>query len=115
VHVALCEAALRRAGLPENIMVDCSHGNTDKDPELQPLVARNVASQILEGNRSIMGLMLESNIHAGTQPIPKDLTQLRYGVSVTDPCIDWETTAELLTDLRGRLVDELPRRGPTAA
>jgi len=110
VHVRLCEEALRATGLPENIMVDCSHGNSNKQPELQPLVAENVASQILEGNRSIIGMMLESNLHEGNQAIPKDLAQLRYGVSVTDACIGWETTQELLLSLHARLEDALPRR-----
>ncbi len=110
VNIALCEAALRKAGLSENIMIDCSHGNSSKKPELQPLVAENVANQILEGNKSINGIMLESNIQAGNQPIPKDLGQLEYGVSVTDACIDWETTERLLRDLHGRLKDVLPAR-----
>jgi len=110
VNVALCEAALRNAGLPENIMIDCSHGNSSKKFELQPLVAENVANQIVEGNRSITGIMLESNLHAGNQPLPKDLSQLKYGVSVTDACIDWETTGALLRDLHGRLNEALPLR-----
>jgi 3-deoxy-7-phosphoheptulonate synthase len=110
VNVALCEEALRKAGLPENVMIDCSHGNSSKKPELQPLVAENVANQILEGNKSISGIMLESHIHAGNQPIPKDLNDLKYGVSVTDACIDWETTERLLRKLRDRLKDVLPGR-----
>jgi 3-deoxy-7-phosphoheptulonate synthase len=110
VNIALCEEALRKAGLQENIMVDCSHGNSSKKPELQPLVAENVANQIIEGNKSISGIMLESHIHAGNQPIPKDLKELQYGVSVTDACIDWETTEKLLRDLHGRLKDVLPGR-----
>ncbi len=110
VNVALCEEALRKAGLPENVMIDCSHGNSSKKPELQPLVAENVANQILEGNKSISGIMLESHIHAGNQPIPKDLNDLKYGVSVTDACIDWETTEQLLRKLRDRLKDVLPGR-----
>ncbi len=110
VNIALCEEALRKAGLAENIMIDCSHGNSSKKPELQPLVAENVANQILEGNKSINGIMLESNIQAGNQSIPNDLGQLEYGVSVTDACIDWETTERLLRDLRGRLQDVLPAR-----
>jgi len=110
VHVALCEQALRDAGAPESIMIDCSHGNTNKKPELQPLVAENVASQILEGNRSIVGLMLESHLFPGNQPIPKDLSQLRYGVSVTDGCIGWDATEELLRHLYDRLRDVLPAR-----
>jgi len=110
VNVALCETALRKAGLPENIMIDCSHGNSSKQFELQPLVAENVANQICEGNRSIMGIMLESHIHEGNQPLPKDLKQLRYGVSVTDACIGWDTTEKLLRDLHERLEDRLPSR-----
>ena len=72
VSVALCEQELVKAGLPVNIMVDCSHGNSNKDPELQPLVAENCVNQVLEGNRSLVGLMLESHLHAGNQPIPAD-------------------------------------------
>jgi 3-deoxy-7-phosphoheptulonate synthase len=111
VHITLCEDALAKAGLPQNIMVDCSHANSNKQPELQPLVVENVANQILEGNRSIVGLMIESNIKAGNQAIPSDLSQLEYGVSVTDGCIDWETTAECLRAMRDKLKDVLPVRG----
>ncbi len=110
VHIALCEEALREAGLPENIMVDCSHGNSSKKPELQPLVADNVANQILEGNRSIMGIMLESNLKAGNQKIPADLSKLEYGLSVTDACIDWDTTETLLRDMSGKLEGPLKAR-----
>lgn len=110
VNIALCEEALRKAGLPENIMIDCSHGNSSKKPELQPLVAENVANQILEGNKSISGIMLESHLHAGNQPIPKNLGELSYGISVTDACIDWESTEKLLRDLHGKLKDVLPDR-----
>jgi 3-deoxy-7-phosphoheptulonate synthase len=106
VSVALCEQALHDAGLPVNVVVDCSHGNSNKDPALQPLVAENCVNQIVEGNRSIVGLMLESHLHAGSQPIPADLSQLRYGVSVTDACMDWETTERLLLG-----VDEKLRAG----
>ena len=82
-----------------NIVVDCSHGNSNKDPGVQPLVAENCVTQILDGNRSIVGLMLESHLKAGNQPIPKDLNKLEYGVSITDPCIDWPTTETLLRTL----------------
>ena len=116
VSIALCERELEAAGLPARIVVDCSHGNSNKDPGLQSLVAENVANQILDGNSSIVGLMLESNLHWGSQPIPADRSQLRYGVSVTDPCIDWETTEGLLQSLDARL-RPAPRfaRGPAAA
>ena len=103
VSVALCEQALAEAGLPQNIVVDCSHGNSNKDPSLQPLVAENCVNQVLEGNRSIVGLMLESHLEAGSQKIPPDRKLLRYGVSVTDACIDWATTERLLRDLDARL------------
>jgi 3-deoxy-7-phosphoheptulonate synthase len=107
VSVRLAEAALQKAGLPANIVVDCSHSNSMKDPALQPLVFMDCVHQIKEGNRSIVGLMLESHLNAGSQPIPADLAQLRYGVSVTDACIDWATTSELLrraaTELRPAL------------
>ena len=116
VSIALCERELEAAGLPARIVVDCSHGNSNRDPGLQSLVAENVANQILEGNSSIVGLMLESNLHWGSQPIPADRSALLYGVSVTDPCIDWETTEGLLQSLDARL-RSAPRfaRGPAAA
>ena len=103
VHIAQCEFALREAGLQNNIMVDCSHANSDKQPELQPLVAKDVVRQIVEGNESVIGLMLESHLNAGNQKIPNDLKDLRYGVSVTDGCIDWDTTASLLRELASSL------------
>lgn len=99
VSVALCEQALRKAGLPERIVIDCSHGNSNKDPALQPLVARDCIEQIVNGNKSIIGLMLESNLEAGNQDIPADRSQLRYGVSVTDGCIDWASTEKALREL----------------
>jgi 3-deoxy-7-phosphoheptulonate synthase len=103
VSVALCEQELERARLPVNIVVDCSHGNSNKDPALQSLVAENCVNQVLDGNASIVGLMLESHLHWGNQPIPADLRQLKYGVSVTDACIDWATTERLLLELNARL------------
>jgi len=110
VSIALCEKELSAAKLPLNIAVDCSHGNSNKDYSLQPLVAENCVNQIAEGNGSIVALMLESHLHAGNQPIPQDLSQLKYGVSVTDACIDWGTTEKLLREARGRLRDVLPAR-----
>ena len=103
VHVKLCEEALDKAGLPRNIMIDTSHANSNKQPELQPLVVENVGNQILEGNRSIVGLMIESNLKAGNQSIPEDLSQLEYGVSVTDGCIGWPETEAALRKLREQI------------
>ena len=96
VSVRIAEKALAKAGIEPNIVIDCSHANAMKDHALQPLVFSDVMHQLREGNRSIVGLMLESNLEAGSQPIPEDRSQLRYGVSVTDPCIDWASTEELL-------------------
>ena len=96
--VASAAAALREAGLPDRIVIDCSHANSSKDPEVQPVVARNCIEQVINGNRSIIGLMLESNLNAGNQKITSDLADLEYGVSVTDGCIDWETTQRTLLE-----------------
>jgi len=103
VSLALCERELEKAELPINIVVDCSHGNSNKDPGLQPLVAENLANQILEGNRSLVGFMLESHLNWGNQPLSTDRSKLQYGVSVTDACIDWDTTQKLLLALDERL------------
>jgi 3-deoxy-7-phosphoheptulonate synthase len=103
VSIAGAERELTSAGLPATIVVDCSHGNSNKDPNLQPSVAENCVAQIAEGNRSIVGLMLESHLKGGSQPIPKDLTKLEYGMSITDPCIDWPTTERLLIKLHESL------------
>jgi 3-deoxy-7-phosphoheptulonate synthase len=115
VTIALVEKELARNSLPANIVVDCSHANSNKDPSLQPLVMNDVVHQVIEGNQSIVGTMLESNINAGNQPIPADLSQLKYGVSVTDACIDWTRTEKLLRDARQKLKDILPNRLPRMA
>jgi 3-deoxy-7-phosphoheptulonate synthase len=110
VSIALAEQALAKAGLPRNVVVDCSHANSWKKPELQPLVMRDVIHQIREGNRSVVGLMIESFIEAGNQPIPEDLTKLRYGCSVTDACVGWDTTVEMLRSAHAILKEILPAR-----
>jgi 3-deoxy-7-phosphoheptulonate synthase len=104
-NIARCEQALAEAGVSPNIMVDTSHDNSCKNPELQPGVAEDVTRQILAGNRSVIGLMMESNINAGNQPIPNNLSDLKYGVSVTDGCIDWDTTERCLLDMHRQLKD----------
>jgi len=110
VEIALCERELRAANLPTNIVVDCSHANSNKDYRLQPLVMENCVNQILEGNGSIVGLMIESNLEAGNQPVPDRLDELRYGVSVTDACIDWPTTERVILEARDKLRDVLTAR-----
>ena len=110
VHVAQCEQALRKGGVSTNIMIDCSHANSSKDPNMQPLVLKDVTHQILEGNKSIIGVMLESNINAGNQSIPQDLSKLKYGVSVTDACMDWETTEKAILEMADKLRPVLAAR-----
>jgi len=110
VSIAMCEQELDKAKLPKNIMIDCSHANSNKDPALQPLVLKDISRQIVEGNKSIVGVMIESNINFGSQSIPANLSDLKYGVSVTDGCIDWETTEQALLEMRDKLKDVLPNR-----
>lgn len=113
VNISLTEQALNKAKLPLNIMVDCSHENSNKKPEIQPLVVKDVTNQIIDGNTSIMGLMIESNIGWGNQKIAENLSDLEYGVSVTDACIDWQTTEQTLIDMANQLRDVLPKRNFT--
>jgi len=112
VHVAQAEDELRKGGVNTNIMIDCSHANSNKDPSIQSLVLKDVTHQILEGNQSIIGVMLESNINFGNQKIPKDLSELQYGVSVTDACIDWSETERSIREMANKLKDVLPNRQP---
>ena len=101
--IALCEKKLKAEGLPPRIMIDCSHGNSNKDFNLQPMVAHSSIDQVLDYNHSIIGFMLESNIEEGNQQIPEDLSELKYGVSLTDACMNWETTEALLSEAAERL------------
>ena len=103
VSIALAEDGLKKAKLTPNIVVDCSHANSYKKPELQPLVMSDVVSQIVAGNRSVVGVMIESNIAAGNQPIQADRSKMTYGCSVTDGCVDWDTTATMIREAAERL------------
>ena len=89
---------MRKAGLPERVVIDVSHDNSGKDADRQPAVAAEVAAQVAGGSRAIVGVMLESFLLAGRQDLdaPGALT---YGQSITDACIDWETTVEVLDGL----------------
>lgn len=104
------ENALAKAKVSNKIMIDASHANSNKDPYLQPLVLKNITEQILDGNKSIVGLMVESHLKGGRQDIPENLCDLEYGKSVTDGCIDWETTEKTLLEMHGALKDVLPNR-----
>jgi 3-deoxy-7-phosphoheptulonate synthase len=94
--IAECVKMLERSGLEPRVLVDCSHAQTNKDFRRQPLVFDTLVAQICAGSRAIMGVMVESNLDAGSQPINSDRSKLKYGVSVTDPCIDWRTTEQCL-------------------
>ncbi|MBV4546101.1 3-deoxy-7-phosphoheptulonate synthase [Pseudomonas triticicola] len=98
--VANISAELSRLKIPNRIMVDCSHANSGKDPLRQPAVFSDVLEQRLRGNQSLIGMMLESNLFEGCQPLS---TSLRYGVSVTDGCLGFAATEQLLTDAAQRL------------
>lgn len=110
VSIALCEQEIEKSGIDNNIMIDCSHANSNKDPALQPLVMDNASNQILEGNKSIIGLMVESHLKFGSQSIPANLDDLVYGQSITDGCISWEQTEEAILKMHEKLKDVLPKR-----
>ena len=108
--VAECEASLEKAGLLPSLMVDCSHSNSNKDYRRQPIVLDDVLTQISNGNRSIIGIMIESNINEGNQPSEQPADQMRYGVSITDACISWESTAEVLDNAHQVMTSVVPER-----
>lgn len=109
-NVALCEAELAKQNLEPGIVVDCSHGNSNKDYRRQPIVADNVFDQICAGNKTIIGIMLESNINEGNQSSDLAFSELKYGVSVTDACIDFETTEQLIAAASAKLEVALKKR-----
>jgi 3-deoxy-7-phosphoheptulonate synthase len=96
VSISDTVALLRKNSLRDSVVIDCSHGNSSKDYSIQPKVWQDVVNQCIDGNTSIKGLMLESNIHDGSQPIGDNPEDLRYGVSITDACISWEMTENLI-------------------
>ena len=98
VDVQAACAALCKAGLHPALMVDCSHANSNKDPKRQPDVWRSILAQRASGGSGIIGAMLESHLRFGSQPHSADPSTLDYGVSITDACMDWETTLALLSD-----------------
>lgn len=102
-HIAQTEQLLAKAGLPVSVLVDCSHDNSSKQPERQPEVMRDLLRQIAQGNRSIMGAMIESNLEAGNQAFPQPLANLRRGVSITDACIGWSATEDLVREIHAAL------------
>ncbi|MFX3681405.1 MAG: 3-deoxy-7-phosphoheptulonate synthase [bacterium] len=97
-HIEETVTALKKAQLLPSILVDCSHANSAKDPARQPEVMREVLAQVGAGNDQIIGAMVESNLAAGSQKFPQPIEDLKYGVSITDGCIDWATTEKLVRD-----------------
>lgn len=108
--IAACEAEMRKAGLEPSLMVDCSHGNSNKDYRRQPLVVDSIIEQIVNGNESITGIMLESHINEGNQTSEQPRDAMKYGVSVTDACINWQTTETVLRNLHQALLPVLEQR-----
>ena len=96
--VKTLQEQLRKAGLPPQLMVDCSHANSDKDHTRQSIALRDVVSQRANGNHDIAGLMIESHLFPGKQTLKEDPSSLDYGVSITDACIGWDETQTLLTE-----------------
>ncbi|MEY4923657.1 MAG: Phospho-2-dehydro-3-deoxyheptonate aldolase, Tyr-sensitive [Verrucomicrobiota bacterium] len=107
-HITQTEQLLTKAGLRQAILVDCSHDNSAKQPERQPEVMRELLTQLQAGNTSIIGAMIESNLGAGSQSFPQPKNQLRYGVSITDACIDWATTEKLVREIHAALAPRFP-------
>lgn len=104
--VQAAKETLIKKGQKMAIMVDCSHGNSNKDHRNQPKVAKAIAEQLREGETAIIGLMIESNINEGNQKVPAEgPSALKKGVSITDACIDWETTVDVLEDLAAAVRD----------
>lgn len=101
--VATATEQMRSRGLTPNVMIDCSHGNSQKQPSRVPAVFDDVINQICTGNNDIIGIMFESHLVEGRQDIPDDLSTLTYGQSITDPCLNWETTEKLVLDAHQRL------------
>ncbi|PSU97588.1 3-deoxy-7-phosphoheptulonate synthase [Photobacterium leiognathi subsp. mandapamensis] len=110
VSVRECENEMVASGLSPALMVDCSHANSRKDYRRQPLVAEDVIHQIREGNKSIIGLMIESHLNEGNQSADLPRDEMKYGVSITDACISWEATEQLLRQAHKELVPFLQDR-----
>ncbi|UCE53541.1 MAG: 3-deoxy-7-phosphoheptulonate synthase [Desulfobacterales bacterium] len=110
--ISLEEARLKliEKDLPEAIMVDCSHANSMKKYQGQAVVWKNVINQYISGNESLIGLMLESNLYEGSQKFSDDVAFLKYGVSITDECISWETTEQLLLWANETLLQAFPKK-----
>jgi 3-deoxy-7-phosphoheptulonate synthase len=104
INIEQARLKLIEKNMPETIMVDCSHGNSMKKFQGQAIVFRNVIDQVIAGNEAVIGLMLESNLREGNQKFTGEISDLQYGVSITDECISWGTTENLLLSATEKLV-----------
>jgi len=102
-HVARAVGNAEKSGVSPSLMIDCSHGNSGKDPERQPLILEDIVKQVVSGNDHIHSVMLESNLKGGSQKVSADLNELEYGVSITDGCLDWAATEKALRDTHAAL------------
>lgn len=102
-YVERATLAIEKAGINCGIMIDCNHANSGKDPYKQPAVLESIVEQKLAGNDLLMGFMVESHIKGGNQKIPQNLSELEYGVSITDACLDWDATEKMIKDAASKL------------
>lgn len=109
-HIQRCEEELANAGVSQNIVIDCSHANSNKQADRQPLVLDDIVQQIEKGNKSITGVMIESHLNGGKQPISNNPDDLAYGVSITDACLGWDETEKAILHAAERLEQRLPLR-----
>lgn len=109
--IRACEKQLLASNIPANVMIDCSHANSNKQHENQVGVMADVAEQIAAGNQSVIGFMVESHLNAGNQKMPENLADLQYGVSITDACVDWATTEQMIRHLRDKVAPVIHSRG----
>lgn len=103
--IELALSLLKKAGLPQRVIIDCSHDNSKRVFQKQTEVFNEILEQVLEGNKTIKGMVLESNLFAGSQEIPENPTNLQYGVSITDPCLDWASTSSLILSANKILIE----------
>lgn len=110
-NIQKCEQKLEEEGIEPSIVVDCSHANSHKNPSLQPIVINDIAKQLQQGNRSIIGIMIESNLGFGNQKLEYGkVEKLKYGVSITDACLDWHSTENCLIKLSAEIKHALLHR-----
>lgn len=107
-HIKNVKQILQEAGIQPRIMVDCNHGNSGKNPDNQEDIIKEVSSQIAQGEDSVFGFMIESNIKSGNQKLTTDADKLEYGVSITDPCLGWDNTRKIILEACETFIKQIP-------